>query len=103
MKQNISVRLSGTVMEALKETANEKSIAVEYLAERILASWCAQQIILDVKPIDSGKQETDEADCAHAEIEGSGAHWFYMCSECRAELNSNARFCSQCGKKIRWK
>lgn len=39
----------------------------------------------------------------HAEIEGSGYNYFYVCPECHVHIKQGTRFCMNCGKEIIWK
>lgn len=38
----------------------------------------------------------------HAEVEGGGSTWWYVCGECHSQLNPSDKYCNQCGRKITW-
>lgn len=38
----------------------------------------------------------------HAEIEGGGATWFFVCDECHTAIDTYDKFCRQCGGEIIW-
>jgi hypothetical protein len=43
------------------------------------------------------EQEEEEA-----EIDGSGMTWFFVCGNCHTTLADHAKYCHQCGKKVKW-
>ena len=47
-------------------------------------------------------KEQEEEEEEEAEIEGSGTTWFFVCGNCHTTLADHARFCQQCGKKVKW-
>lgn len=42
------------------------------------------------------------ANTAEAEIEGGGLTWFFVCGECHTAIDSNDKYCRQCGRGIVW-
>ena len=38
----------------------------------------------------------------HAELEGGGSTWWYVCEECHTAIDTGAHFCGQCGRPILW-
>ena len=73
------------------------------------------KIELDVPEWQDGKevtvyfQDTMEkkgickAEEAEADIEGGGMTWYFVCGECRTALpEHNAKYCPECGRKIKW-
>lgn len=39
---------------------------------------------------------------AEAELEGGGHTWFFVCGECHAILKEHAKYCHECGKRVKW-
>lgn len=38
----------------------------------------------------------------HAEIEGGGHSWWYVCGECHGAIDNSDSFCRHCGRKVKW-
>ena len=38
----------------------------------------------------------------HAELEGGGYTWWYVCSECHTQIKRDAPVCSSCGRPVIW-
>ena len=41
-------------------------------------------------------------DAVEVELEGSGATWWYVCSDCRREVSLLEKVCPSCKKLLRW-
>lgn len=41
-------------------------------------------------------------DAVNVELEGSGATWWYVCSDCRREVSLLEKVCPSCKKLLRW-
>ena len=41
-------------------------------------------------------------DAVEVELEGSGATWWYVCSDCRREVSLLEKVCPSCRKRLRW-
>lgn len=41
-------------------------------------------------------------DAVNVDLEGSGATWWYVCSECRREVSLLEKVCPSCKKLLRW-
>jgi hypothetical protein len=41
-------------------------------------------------------------DAVNVELEGSGATWWYVCSECRREVSLMEKECPSCRKRLKW-
>ena len=38
----------------------------------------------------------------HAELEGGGHSWWYVCGECHGTIDNSDLFCRHCGRKVKW-
>lgn len=36
------------------------------------------------------------------EAEGGGVTWYFVCGECHTAINPCDKYCSECGKRIKW-
>ena len=48
------------------------------------------------------KQEVNKTECAVAEIEGGNYTYWYVCSECRAQIDWKQPECNNCKRRIDW-
>lgn len=46
--------------------------------------------------------EVIESNEAEAEIEGGGMTWFFVCGNCHTTLMEHAKYCHECGRRIKW-
>lgn len=45
-----------------------------------------------------------EPEAVEPEIQtGSGVSWWYICGKCKTALNPKDKYCSRCGREVKWK
>ena len=41
-----------------------------------------------------------QGEAAEVELEGGGASWWYVCSECHGVIDEKDHYCRHCGKRL---
>lgn len=89
-----------SLKEQLLEMAESlHEMAVNYKKKEPQASFMIWKI---EDMLEKAAKQIEGRKKVHAEIEGGGTTWFYVCDECHTAIDTYDKFCRQCGGEIIW-
>ena len=65
---------------------------------------CIDEMLYDAHELlkEQEEKEKDIQEAMHAEIEGGGSTWWYVCGECHTVIATKSKYCRECGRRIIW-
>lgn len=88
-------KLMVTLQNRINEARNKRSKTVEIFISTLVK---CKELLKEQE-----EKEKDIQEAMHAELEGGGSTWWYVCGECHTVIATKSKYCRECGRRVIWK